>query len=602
MAQRHLYGPNYIEKTPPTEWQQLQLSATVYDSSVSANIVNLDFTFVGTAADYLLDEWVPTYGVFCGCPYRIEITQGTETVVAFDGFIVLSEYLLNSKINPRILVCPVRELNNNITVFDKVSILTQGLLKQKGAILNSDFKDVPLVFASKEGAKDRAVALSNLAFQVVTFYTNAVQNFLSAISDILGLSAAIGLVELLSLFINLVLEINQIIDLIEQSRSLLLASQSWYKAISLKTILVKAFQYEGYSVEFGEIDEVLSKTYIKSSENGFGGIPFPGSNFANGIKRQDYGYLVSEIMQTVKLLHNTREVTIGNVVHIKKNTDPFWTDSPDFTPSDVLVETSAQEDNGFFRNKTEEIFSTVRIAYQYDPSDTWTLTENNGDSYEVHRESISDPNPKMNTLKGLLDIQIPFAMGVRYDSVETLADTFEQVLDAFNLGIGDIQGVIDQFSSFIDSAAGADTQVAEVLALSPINFIYAISSGGLKVEDDTFGIPKLFYADTTDANTLNIPENFKDYIGGEAIYNGAYLPDSPAIENNFAGQYTAIEDLEIPFLLTSYNLTKNNPFFVLNSNPSKFEHINWTENDNQAEVDIESNQVFDTNIKEIIIE
>ena len=601
MAQRHLFGPDYIEKTPPLEWPDLQLESTINDDTTEANINTLSFSFVGTAAEYLF-EWIAANGVFNGCPYRVEVYEGNTTELAFDGFIVLSEAQINSKQDPKIIICPVRELNNTPSVLDKVSILTQGLLKQQGYILQSDYKDVPLAFVSKKGAKDRIYALSNLAFQVVTFYTNAVQNFLSAISDILGLSVAIGLVELASLFLNLILEINQLIDLIENSRDLLLNSQSWYKAISLKTLIVRAFEKEGYTVEFGIIDPIISKVYIKSSEDGFGGWPSPGLNFFNAIKRQDFGYLTSECLELAKLLFNTRINIVNGVVHLKTKSDPYWTDSAVFQPEDVLIESTKQYTNGFYRNKTEEVFATFRFAYQYDPSDAWTLTENTGDSFEIHRELINELNPKMNTLKGLKDIEIPFSMGLRYDFDDTLTQLAEEINFLSNESLQSFKDQIQVFATFIDSAAGADQDVADVLSLSPLNFFFSINSGALKVEDDTFGIPKLFYADLNTVNVLDIPANYKDFIGGEAIYNNYYKPESPADVNNFGGQNKAVEELRIPFGLAPYQLTKENPYFLLGSNSAKFEHISWIEDGHQADVDIEINEPFDTNITEIEIE
>lgn len=90
MAQRHLFGPDYIEKTPPLEWPDLQLESTINDDTTEANINTLSFSFVGTAAEYLF-EWIAVNGVFNGCPYRVEVYEGNTTELAFDGFIVLSE-------------------------------------------------------------------------------------------------------------------------------------------------------------------------------------------------------------------------------------------------------------------------------------------------------------------------------------------------------------------------------------------------------------------------------------------------------------------------------------------------------------------------------
>ena len=566
------------------------------------------FQYVGTAADYLLDEYIPVWGVFNGCPYKIEADDNDGNFeVIFDGYIVLSEYQINSKAFPKILIAPVREYNNNITVFDRVSVVSQQLLLNQGFIQQSDFKYMPEVIVSKLNAKDRAIAIGSLSFQILTFFSNAVQGFLSAISDILGLSAAIGLVELATLFLELAIQIQQLIDLIFQHRDLLLASQTWFKVISLKTVIERAFEKFGYTVDFGEIEPVINNLYLKSSRNGELGAPSPlmAGLSGNGIlKRQDYGYLISESMELAKTFFNTRQDIQGTVVHIKAKTDPFWTDSPAFQPEDVLIETTEQYSNGFYRNKTEDVDATVIVAYNFDPMDPWTLEAENGDSYEIHRELISELDPRSTTLKGIKDVKIPLAMGIRYDVTETLNDLLEDVFDSFGVMLDDYQFVIEQFSSFIDSAANADQGVADVLSTSPINFIFALSSGGLKVADDTYGLGKLIYANEeldngVPSGILNMPPDYKDFISGKAIYERSYLPDSPADVNDFKGQCTEAKQVRIPFGLVPFQQTKFNPYFLLNSNNAKFTHIAWEEDGHSAETDIDINEPFDENITEI---
>lgn len=130
-----------------------------------------------------------------------------------------------------------------------------------------------------------------------------------------------------------------------------------------------------------------------------------------------------------------------------------------------------------------------------------------------------------------------------------------------------------------------------------MNFFFTVQAGGLKVEDDTWALPKSIYADNV-GGVLNIPANFKDFIGAKAIYDDWYLPESPAIENNFEGQYKKIDGLTIRFGLSEYIATKTNPYFILNTNNAKFTFIGWNENDRNSQTNIEFQEPFDENIKE----
>ena len=403
------------------------------------------------------------------------------------------------------------------------------------------------------------------------------------------------------MMVNTYFQLTQLVQLIVKNKDLLIASQTYYKAIGLKTVLVRAFEKLGYQVDFSIIEPFLDKVYLKSSENnGFLGTPNPGTYGDGTLKTADYGWLVLEALQTVKSLCNTREDIRDGVVWVKTKTDPDWNEAPVFQPADVLIETTKQYQNGIYKNKTEEVFATTILQYQYDPSDAWTLTANTGDAHEIHRELITELDPRMNTLKGLQDIQINYAMAVRYDPVQTLIDLIDDVFSGFSDLIGGFQNTINQFAAYLDPNAGAGSAIADVLAMSGLNFFFAVAPGGLKVEDDSWGIPKIIYADNNDG-VLNIPSNFKDFIGAAALYNNYYLPDSPAQENGFKGQKTLIEGLQIPFNLAAYQQTKLNPYFELDLKNAKFTHINWTENKRSAETEVEVDEIFDKNIKETVI-
>lgn len=600
MAQLHLYGPNYSELTPPLEWQGLQLKATINDDSVEANIDTSVFTFVGDAADYMKNEFIPAYGVFNGCPYRIVIQENGLTTIAFDGFIMLNTMEINSKIAPNMFKAEVRSLNNNITIFDKISVLTQGLLRTQGFITTADFVDVPVVKVSKKNANDRIVALSSLGYQVVSTFLSWIQDFLSAISDIIGLSAAVGLVELATLFINIIIQIQQLVDLIFANRDLLLASQVYYKGISLKTVVEKAFSKYNHSVEWGIIEDFISKIYLLGSNNGFFGNIMTGMPGEGILKTPDYGYLISECMEMIKKLCHTREDVVGNVAHIKTKTDPYWNQAPAYTPEPILVEQTKQYQNGIYSNDTDNVFATTRITYQYDAADAWTLTENNGDAHEVHLELINEIDPRMNLLKGLRDIQINAAMAVRYDPVDTLTDIMNDALGGFGNFLGQFQGLLNNFAGYIDTSNGGGSELGQILQMTGLNLVFALKPGGLKVEDDTWGIPKIIYANKS-GNVLNIPANFKDYIGARALYQNYYFPDSPSQENGFKGQYTLIKGWNIPFSLSNFAQTFANPHFYLNTTKAKFKYINWTIDGRKAETEVEVNEPFDKNIREIEI-
>lgn len=599
MSQRHLYGDGttYVERNPPVEWKDNGVDFTINDNATESEIELKELTFVGEIAEYIENEWIPTYGVFNGVPYRFEITQKGNTEVVFDGFIDLSEREILSESGPIMFRAPVIDLRSNVSVFDRISTFTQQLLLNQGYLQISDFVDVPVIKESKKNIAERALILGQLGYQIVTSFIRIIQDFLSAISDALGLSIAIGLIEILLLFLNTVIQINLLSDQILQHKDLLFPKITYYKGVPMKKVITAAFDKIGYPVEFGIIDPILSKIVLLASQSGFDGYPSQGVPASGILAKKDWGYLVEELMTTIKEVFNTRETVRGGIAQIRNRKDPFWDTNPLFNPVDTKLETTAQYQNGTKKEDTRRVDAVVYISYAIDPSDTHTLTENNDDSYEIHRQLITELDPRMNTLKGIKEVDIQYAMAVRKTAFDNLFDLFTGISGEFDLWLQAFQDQINNFASSIDPSAGADTAVSTILNMTPLGLLFENRNGVLKIDDNAFGIPKILYLEDYSVGK-RLPSNFKDFIGAKAIYQNWYLPDSPADVNNFLGQYVLRNGWEIPFSLANYNQVNLNPSFEINSISGKFISGKWNEDDESAVTNAEQQEIFDRNITE----
>ena len=600
MSQKHLYGTDYAEFNPPKEWKGIGVEATIDDSSFEASVNTNEFIFEGAIAKFIQEEWIPNYGLFNGVPYRqIMISEKDPAIthVAFDGFIHLSERVILSESGPIIFRAPIVELQNNVTVFDKMSIITQGLLEKKGFLTPADAIDIPTIKESKKNIAERTLILGQLGFTIVSTAIGAIQNLMSAISDIVGVSALLGLIEIGLLFVNLLIEINLLAEQIFKHKDLFFPSITYYKGLSMKKIMEKAAAFEGYTIDFGEFDPVISKIFLMSSQTGFDGFPSQGFPASGILRRVDWGYRIGQLMQTIETFFNTRQDVRDNVIHMKNIKDPFWTSDPAFQPVDAKLETTEQYQNGTIKEDTDRIKAVVIINYLYDASDTHTLTENSGDSFEIHRRLKVELDPRMNTLKGIQEIQIPYAMAVRKVPFDNLLDLFTGISNNFDFWLNTIQNQISAFSSDI---AGAGIDVSTILHILGLSQFLENREGVLKIEDNAFGVPKLLYLVDTSAGK-RIPENFKDFIGGKAIYVNGYLPDSPADVNDFKGQYRLLNQWRIPFNVENLLQIKDNPFYETSTLKAKFTTVSMTEDGRFAVTDSEQNIPIDENITEIEI-
>ena len=605
MAQQHLYGTAYVQKLPPKEWQSASMLSTINDSLLESGIDEQELTFEGSAAEFLMD-WIntPGKGTFNGCPYRIVYTSNKTpalTNIRFDGYIDLASATIMSESNPVIIKAPIKRIDNPKSVIEQMYVVTQGELVLNGWLDSTDYVDCPTIRESKKNVADRTLIIGQFGMQVVNTFLQLVNNLLSAISDILGVSVVIGIIELAATFLNAVTTINSLVNQGMKIKDLFFTAISYYKVASFKTILTQAYAYKGYSVNFGTADAWLSGSHIMASQNEFDGYPFQGFPATGQLKATDHGYIIGRMQETLAEKLGLRFRVIGNVVHIRPKSDPFWFTSPSYTYDGTLIKTAGPHTNGVTKYDTEGVKATVMFNYAYDQSDTHTLTEKSGDSHEVHRKLIVELNPKMNALKGIHEVNIPWAMAVRKKPFDNLWDLFTGMSAQFDYYLQYFKDYINNLNDYI-VASGVDvaSDLNTILDFAGLNDSIQNRTGCLKIDDNAFAIPKVIWLEET-GKGLRIPENFKDYIGAAALYNDWHKWDSPADVSGFYGQKINYLGVTLKWAYEKFLQVETNPFFNLYGFQAKFTSIDWVEAIHQANTDIEQRKPFDTNITEVEI-
>lgn len=608
MSQRHLYGPSYINLNAPNEYRDTGIDSSFNDSTSQSTLNTNIFTWSGPAAVFL-KAWKPINGVFNGVPYRIvyisERNPGNQYII-FDGYIDLSsdDCFIDSTQNPTLFRAPIVSTDDNKTVIDQMAVITQGLLLNKNAIGLSDFVDIPVVIESKKNIRERTVDLLAFSSQVAISLTQIATNIVGAIGNIVGVGFAVGVVELALVFANAVMVINRLINQGLAMKDLFFPKVVYYKGFNVAHMIRKAFQYKGYTVDFGVLEGKLENCFLLPSQNDFDGLPLAGLPFEGIMKPQDYGYTIIELIEGLKKQLNLRCDVINGVVHIKRRNDPFWTSSPVYTPESALIKNTEMYSNGLYKDDTGRVKATFALYYTYDSTDCHTLTDKTGDSVEVHRSLINELDPKMNTIKGFDEYVIPWALCVRKKPLDNLWELFTGITGEFDTFINDVKDIITQFNAELTaSGVPLNSQINEIFDITGLSDLLENRTGVLKIDDNTFAIPKFVYmtpADTEDG-VRRIPEDFKDHVGGPALYNSGYLSESPAIQNNFLGQYRLVSDLKLPWSYEKFIVVKDNPYFLMNGVNSKFLFTKWNEPKHEAVVDFEKNEAFDTNITEEII-
>ena len=607
--QTHLYGIDYTEYNPPLEWQGMVISGSYVDDKLEATISNTEFTFVGEIAKFVKEVYIPAKGVFNGLHYRINVRSeftGIERTV-FDGYIDLSQMVWLSKGEPTMFKAPIVEFSDNPSVFDQLAIISQGYLEKKGFLGVSNYFNIPCLYESKENLPDRLVVLAQYANSVASAMLGAIQDFLSALSDILGVSIPIGIIELGTMLVNVFVQVKAIkvstISIIDNYFPL----PVYYKGIKPKQVIEQAFKSinASYVVDWGELEPVLNNVYLLPSQRGVKGFLIPSPLGSGILQRNDQGYYVGVLLEIISNLFNCRQRQVGNTIHIKTKRDAYWSTAPELEIDNILFGTTEQYSNGTFRNKTEEVYATWYGSYAVDESDPHTLTNFEGNEHEVHRSLSTIVDDRTVTLRGLKAVDIPYAMAVRKKPFDNLLDLFGGIGAKSDEFLKDLQDIISTYNAEISDASlefDASGYLTDILTTLPfvgdkLSRLLEKRTGVLKLNDDAFNMPKICYLETVDGE-LKLKENYKEVIGMPNIYNYYHSVDSPAVEFGYHGQHTEITNAGIKFNVDSHDKVATNPNIAYSGKIGKFTNIDWSVDTDNAITNIEINEPFDTKITE----
>jgi hypothetical protein len=603
MSQVHLYGigPG-LQLNAPTEWETTGVDSTINDSVVESSMSSTEFTFEGKAGEFVLN-WMNTNGKgsFNGIPYKViyesNVVPG-DSSVRFTGYIDVFNAEILSAEKPVRIKAPVVATDDNKTVIDQMAVITQGLLIKNGYLTASHYVDCPVIRESKKNISERIMIIEAYGSKVVMGLMQIVSNMLSALSDVLGLSVLIGVVELLVAFVNGAIVIKKLVDEGIKLRDIFWPQIAYYKVASFKTILTQAFAYKGYPVDFGILDNILGSSYIMASQNEFDGYQIQGFPATGALKREDKGYIIGEILEEIEQMFNMRFRVKDGVAHLKTKKDPYWFTTSSYAWDNTLIKTAGQHQNGTTKYDTDSVKATVMFNYAYDASDAHTLTAKNGDSHEVHRKLIIELDPKLNAMKGIQEWNSAWAMAVRKQPFDNLWDLFTGVSAEVDNYVVYVQDKITEFLGQLNSSGVAiGTSIIDILANTGIGSVFVNRAGCLKIDDNSFALPKVIYLKDTSMGK-RIPANFKDFIGARALYENWHKWESPADVSAFRGQYRLYNDVFKQWSYKKFTQVQNNPYFSLDGAAAKFTFVNWVEATHSAVADIQQQKPFDQNITE----
>ena len=506
------------------------------------------------AKDIILSH-IASQGVFEGIPYQI-ITDGGTTLdyyVDLTESAIFGDYEIEVKIKKR---------NGKDTFFDNADGLSFELMASKGVQFN--MVDIPYLIIPDNQAEmgvNLAVALfvmTKEGIQAVKDLATAVQNLVEAVTPNASVPPVPPLGEIISLALAVLAQLAYTISIViaivklgQQMFELIFPKIRYYLGCTIRELISQGCQYLGFTLESTLLDAnsrltIMPVPLIKEKKSIVDYIENDlNFSFTKGYPTaQDSVSSLGGLISAVELWFNARTKVNNGVVQIERR--DYW----QLLTQNTILPTFTDQDGRFneYELNTSEAWKRTYVHYQVDYSDYHTLDFFDPTDAEYSCEPLNVINSDLVTIKGLNDINIPFALGVRKNKLnwlENFAKGFFEVLDS------------------IANFFGGNSNLANII-------------------QNRIGITKIgtqFYSQTKILWAVNgkQPVNYTDYIKASVIYDKYHKINE--IEINGYKIFS-----EVPIRLTSedfVNLLDNN-YAYINGLLCEILSINYVDEESKA--------------------
>jgi hypothetical protein len=443
----------------------------------------------------IIRNHIQTQGLFEGVPYRIEL----------DGGVVLNYYidLLDASTKFKNFECEValKKRKGQDDFFDKASGATFEWFLSKGVTYN--LESIPYVVVS-ENQTELAISLFISLYVMGKELLTAGQELVASVSEVIqattpsvGVGVVIDtgdvIVAVLKavarlLYFSLVLAL--VIDLATQLFQLMFPPIRYFSGCKFKELMVKSCQHFGFTFESTLLDAypnftVLPVPLVKNRQSIFNIQPaFLNNAFNKGVpSSSDTTPTLQSFLEGMEIMFNARTKVNNGVVRFERR--DWWMNQ---TTNQILPALSLQsERDDEFQYNTDDVWKRYYMHYQTDFTDFHSV---DGTLYDIHNcefstEPTSFINQDLVSIKGLQDVNIPFALGARKEKLnwlEDIAKKLAKVIDSvtgvfgggtnYEATIGDRKNILMVSKQFF-----ATTKVLwTVNGRQPINFKDKVSA------------------------------------------------------------------------------------------------------------------------------
>jgi hypothetical protein len=408
---------------------------TDYTGNPNMLQIDSDTVVLPREAREIILNHIATQGVFEGIPYMIE----TESGIKLEYYVDLTEGTTYKDFEIEVKIKKRKGFDNFI---ENSQGLSFELMNKKG--VNFDFIDIPYVIIP-DNQLELGVSLSIAIYVMTKEAIQATKDLNTALRDLI--EALTGtpfppLGEIISLSLALAGQLaytlavyTALIKLGRQMLELIFPKVRTYKGATIKNLIEKGCEYLGYTLDSTLLNEwdkltIMPVPLIKNKKSIFNFIQNElNFSFTKGYpSAQDTVSTLGELITAVEIWFNARTKVYNGVVQIERR--DYWQNITSNTTVPALNLQDSRQSQ--YVLNTDEAWKRSYVHYQVDYSDTHTLDFFDPTDAEFSTEPLNVINEDLVSIRGLNDINIPFALGVRKDRlswVEAFAKTFFQLLD-----------------------------------------------------------------------------------------------------------------------------------------------------------------------------
>ncbi len=547
---------HFLNNIPVSPRNVLEIGlSTDYTGNPDVLSIDTDTIILPREAKDLILNHVSTQGVFEGIPYRIETSGGVslEYYVDLTEGTVYRDYEIEVKIKKR---------KGSDNFFENADGLSFELMNSKG--VNFNLVDIPyLIIPDNQAEIGITLAISiyvltKESIQATKDLVTTSRDFIEAVSPNIGIPPVPPTGEIISLGLAVLAQLaytiavyGALLKMVRQMFELLFPKVREYKGSTVKDLLEKGCSYLGYTFQSTLIDAnsnltVMPVPMVKEKKSIFDYIQNDlNFSFTKGYpSAMDSVATLGELIRAIEIWFNARTKVNNGIVEIERR--DYWQNITNNTTVPALNVQDSRQNEYIFN--TDEVFKRSYVHYRVDYSDTHTLDFFDPTDAEFSTEPLNVINSDLVSIRGLNDVNIPFALGVRKNSlnwIEKFAKGFLKTVDS----ITGLFGGGTSFESQITNRVGV-TQVSQQF-YSTTKILWAVNG--------------------------KQPDNYTNYLKAGNIYNQYHKIN----EINING-YKIFSDVPVRLRSEEFISLLDNNFAYINGVLCEILTINYVDEESKA--------------------